>query len=223
MDLSISVSKRYSTGSPCKNGHVSERRMADNRCVQCLKDTRARAPIEHKKNRQKRNKRWLESTKEMRQERAKKLQEDSKLKTCSWCKVEKPKDKFGPDERIKDGLHAVCRACVNARQLEPKRKQRQTPEGKLLSRHRQLKCLYGITLDDFNVMLKEQNDRCAICHTNVPGGPGSPGSFAVDHDHTTGKVRGLLCARCNRNLAIVENVEFNRSANRYLAHYGVTQ
>jgi hypothetical protein len=57
---------------------------------------------------------------------------------------------------------------------------------------------YGITLEDYDRMYDEQNGRCAICRTNTPGGPGE--RFCVDHCHSTGTVRGLLCNNCNRAL-----------------------
>jgi hypothetical protein len=55
---------------------------------------------------------------------------------------------------------------------------------------------YKITVEDFEQMLLEQNGRCANpgCLTTEPGGRGD---FSVDHDHATGKVRGLLCLACN--------------------------
>jgi hypothetical protein len=57
-----------------------------------------------------------------------------------------------------------------------------------------LKYKYGITLEDYNIMLFEQDGCCAICgihHTEIKK------SLHVDHCHTTGKVRGLLCYSCN--------------------------
>ncbi len=62
-------------------------------------------------------------------------------------------------------------------------------------RDQHLKRSYGITLNDYNQMLTEQNDCCAICGTDNPGG--KHGKFMVDHNHDTGEVRGLLCKRCN--------------------------
>lgn len=53
---------------------------------------------------------------------------------------------------------------------------------------------FGITADDYERMLAEQGGVCALCFKdNVDGR-----RLAVDHDHTTGKVRGLLCSPCNR-------------------------
>lgn len=65
-----------------------------------------------------------------------------------------------------------------------------------------LKNKYGITVEDYDKMLMRQNGKCAICATREPGGSGK--HFMVDHDHSTGKVRGLLCGRCNRGIGILD-------------------
>jgi hypothetical protein len=78
-------------------------------------------------------------------------------------------------------------------------------------RDRTLRAKYGITVEDFRDMLVGQAGRCLICH-RVP-----PTDLVVDHDHGTGRVRGLLCQRCNRMLGHVdERPEILRSAIRYL-------
>ena len=65
------------------------------------------------------------------------------------------------------------------------------------NRHRNTHLLrsYGITNEDYDKLLTEQNNCCAICGTDKPGGKHD--RFQVDHCHTTGKVRGLLCKSCN--------------------------
>ncbi|WOL25647.1 hypothetical protein [Pectobacterium phage PcaP1EGY] len=82
-----------------------------------------------------------------------------------------------------------------------------------------LKRNYGITLDTYEVMLTEQNHKCKIC-----GGDGfimNPNrhklKLVVDHCHTTGKVRGLLCHNCNRALGLLQDSEESlRAAIAYL-------
>ena len=71
----------------------------------------------------------------------------------------------------------------------------------------QLKHSYGITPEDYEKMLEAQGHRCAICGTMENGKSRWPGvrrKLCVDHDHSTGKVRGLLCSSCNLTLGIVE-------------------
>jgi hypothetical protein len=69
---------------------------------------------------------------------------------------------------------------------------------------------YNLSIADFDSMLASQNGLCAICGTDKP--PGRHGRWNVDHCHTTGKVRGLLCNRCNAGLG-----QFNDSPQRLLA------
>lgn len=54
--------------------------------------------------------------------------------------------------------------------------------------------LYGVTPEQYAELLDQQGNRCAICRTDAPGGKGG---WHVDHDHATGRVRGLLCHSCN--------------------------
>lgn len=75
---------------------------------------------------------------------------------------------------------------------------------------------YGITQHEYEKMLLAQDNKCAVCGTNKPGGPG--GVFAVDHNHKTGKVRGLLCSSCNTALGLLkDNKETLCSAITYLS------
>ncbi|MET4187624.1 hypothetical protein ABIB86_000427 [Bradyrhizobium sp. JR1.7] len=59
-----------------------------------------------------------------------------------------------------------------------------------------LRRFYKMTQADYDEMLLAQGGRCAICRTDKPG-PEHYKFLCVDHDHTTGKVRGLLCSPCN--------------------------
>lgn len=54
---------------------------------------------------------------------------------------------------------------------------------------------YGISLKEYRLILRQQNGKCAICRH-----PPKTRALNVDHDHKTGKVRGLLCYRCNKLL-----------------------
>jgi len=61
---------------------------------------------------------------------------------------------------------------------------------------------YGITLEDYNEMFSEQSGCCAICNTHQSE---FKKSLCVDHCHTTGKVRGLLCQFCNTALGMMKD------------------
>lgn len=79
--------------------------------------------------------------------------------------------------------------------------------------------MYGITIDDYERMLRAQNGQCAICGSSNPGGGYK--NFAVDHNHTTGEVRGLLCTRCNRGLGLFkDDPVLTQLATNYLQSHG---
>ena len=78
-------------------------------------------------------------------------------------------------------------------------------------RNSRLKYDYGITSEDFEKMRQAQNGVCAICHC-VP-----EGNLSVDHDHKTGKIRGLLCMNCNAGLGnLRDNLILVLNAAEYL-------
>jgi hypothetical protein len=84
-----------------------------------------------------------------------------------------------------------------------------------------LKSHYGITTEDYYTMLAAQGGRCANpgCRTDVPGGRGS---FHVDHNHATTKVRGLLCNNCNAALGMVrESITVLDGLKSYLGRHSM--
>lgn len=70
-----------------------------------------------------------------------------------------------------------------------------TTEGREFQLRARMKSLYGITLEDYHAMLKAQNGLCKICLRQAH--EGTHGKLYVDHCHSTGRIRGLLCNRCN--------------------------
>lgn len=91
------------------------------------------------------------------------------------------------------------RALQKARREKPGNREYLLP----IQRTSHLKTRYGITDADYLRMLHEQGGRCAICHSDKPGN-GKSELFDVDHCHTTGKVRGLLCRNCNVTAGVLE-------------------
>ena len=132
------------------------------------------------------------------------------MKTCSKCHVAKEKSAFGPRKGVKDGLRSECNQCRNSRPYNPRQQ---------LNRY--LKSAYNITLKEYDEMLAKQNNLCLICGSDYPG---KQGRFVVDHNHTTGEVRGLLCNQCNVGLgALKDSPSLLLKAAQFLidrGHYG---
>ncbi len=75
--------------------------------------------------------------------------------------------------------------------------------------------MYGLSLAQYEALLVAQDNRCALCSKDEPGG--RHGVWHVDHDHETGVVRGLLCDGCNRAMGFFgHNVKVMRAAIEYL-------
>ena len=84
-----------------------------------------------------------------------------------------------------------------------------------------LKKLYGITVEDYYKMLSRQGGVCAICKSKTPSNRvykyTKQENFFVDHCHKTGKVRGLLCQKCNTGIGLFnDEITRLRSAADYL-------
>jgi hypothetical protein len=131
-------------------------------------------------------------------------------KICSSCSLEKPTTAFGKNAALKDKLMSSCKDCVNARG-------RAAYNSDLARKHKHLK-RYGLTLDEVVAMAEKQNYLCLICEKQcaflVNNGANA---FHVDHCHTTGRIRGLICATCNRGLGLFyDNPELLRKAADYL-------
>lgn len=103
----------------------------------------------------------------------------------------KPHTEFPRNARTKSGVATYCKPCHNARTVETK----QRLYGG--SREYHLKRRYGIGQAEVDVMLAAQGGVCAVCD--------KPDPEHVDHDHNTGKVRGLLCFNCNQALGNVRD------------------
>ena len=118
-------------------------------------------------------------------------------KKCSSCGLEKPLGEFYRSNTVKGGLQNNCKPCCLQLQWESK-----------------LKRVYGIDKDIYNKMFVEQDGCCAICRRHQLE---FPKRHAVDHCHTTGKVRGLLCEDCNTSLGkFNDDIQTLERAIKYL-------
>ena len=162
------------------------------------------------------------------------------MKQCSKCGEQKPLSDFHKKKANKDGLQNACKSCrvfENNNQYiknKPKRllwqkdyyenntesvKNRGKDWRKTNKNHSKnydLMRNYGITSDQKQKMIEHQNNNCAICHTEFKNAK----SAHVDHCHTTGKVRAILCSGCNTGLGLFKESQENlKSAQKYLQKY----
>lgn len=90
---------------------------------------------------------------------------------------------------------------------------RATPASKQKARAQQLRWRYGLRKHEFTEILASQGGRCAICRATAPGSR----DWHVDHDHVSGRVRGLLCSPCNTFIGLAkEDPDVLRQAAQYL-------
>lgn len=163
-------------------------------------------------------------------------------KVCSKCGEELPatEEFFAIRKGAKDGFRCECKVCRrimvmryvflnrtlinkkarekhhrfkesnNIRRIEYSKKNREKTRATQLQRD------FGVTEDFIRALMDNQNGCCAICGDSLVY-PHSKKSFAVDHDHKTGKVRGLLCGYCNTGLGYFkDNWEYLIEASNYL-------
>lgn len=149
-------------------------------------------------------------------------------KICSKCGKRKLFSKFYKHKgNNKSGLDSQCKACkdeYNKRCSKTARHKSQVVQYNKTARRKSqmsrstmkhnLKRMYGMTLGQYDEMVENQNGVCMICEK-----PEINRRLSVDHDHKTGKVRGLLCCRCNFALGIVEDDGFVIAAKKYLRKY----
>lgn len=135
-------------------------------------------------------------------------------KTCRRCGKTKSETEFHKLASGVAGRRGTCKEC--AAEL---RRPRQVDDVRRQNMRR-----YGMTLEQYDAMHAAQGGRCAVCggRESVISRNGRPFLLAVDHDHATGVVRGLLCSGCNRVVGHVESRPgLVRSVGIYLGMAGV--
>jgi hypothetical protein len=141
--------------------------------------------------------------------------EEVNFKKCGRCFLNKPFSEFRKNKGFRDNLNWECKECCRT---YSKKWNLSNPD---YHRDYILFKTYNITIEDYNSFLVKQNYKCAICgisqeelSKNIKN---TPINFAVDHDHNTGKVRGLLCFRCNSSLGgFNDSVDVLDKAKQYL-------
>lgn len=128
------------------------------------------------------------------------------MKTCCRCKETKALKDFARDRQRKDGRAWKCRACYKESYRRSTFKRTRERNWRELG--------IAITFEEYTELLVKQQDCCAIC--GIPSEE-SGKALAVDHCHETGRVRGLLCGRCNRMLGLADDrADYLRNLATYL-------
>lgn len=143
------------------------------------------------------------------------------MKACTKCGEVKDLTLFYRDARKLDGRQAQCKSCADTANKQYYYKDGLKTNTRQISiKKTQLKRLYGCTIEDVYEMHKHQNGKCAICDKDliVVGNSLTKYQVAcVDHNHHTGKIRGLLCNTCNRGLGFFkDSTEIVRKAFMYM-------
>ena len=126
-----------------------------------------------------------------------------RTKRCHICKIDKPVRSFYTDRRNSKvaNYQGGCKKC-RQHIIYKKDKELRLEMWKLYSR-RANKKRRGLTLEQFDLLLEKQNGLCAICGLpEIDKNQHGIKDLAIDHNHQTNKVRGLLCVKCNRALGL---------------------
>ena len=89
---------------------------------------------------------------------------------------------------------------LTRKEIDDRYTKRHPDRRKRIMKNNNLKKNYGITLEQYNVLVIKQNNKCAICGSDNRGK-----DLFVDHNHITGKIRGLLCSTCNFAIGLLKD------------------
>lgn len=186
------------------------------RCGHCKQDL----PIESFNPSQRKNGKWCKSC--LRASYVEQHPPDPP-RPCAWCgeTIQNPRGarhlycssackqraKWKRDHPATDHTCLVCGADISHMRSNAKwcstACSNKRPSARATRRRAMLKANYGLSPDQVVAMLAAQGNRCAICGSETP--KTHHDQWHVDHDHTTGKVRGLLCGPCNTGLGQLQD------------------
>lgn len=123
------------------------------------------------------------------------------IRLCKTCNTYKTAEEFHKEAKKPDGLKTQCKECANKRgrlhyatSPERSRKQKEHARRKNLQQ-------YGLTVEAYEQLLKDQNYCCAICKSVNSNGS----RLSVDHCHKSGELRALTCNKCNVMLGMAQD------------------
>lgn len=154
---------------------------------------------------------------------------------CTKCKQDKDSSEFHKDKKKVNGLTSWCKDCRNkarkkiywkdpnsGRNRTKKYRESLTKEQRYkANRNTKLKQAYGLTHEQVEEMKRLQDYKCYVCN-KLESEAGSKG-LVVDHNHTTGQIRKLLCNPCNTALGLLnEDVSIFTSLINYVKEHNET-
>lgn len=135
------------------------------------------------------------------------------MKVCTKCKTLKPLSEYSKKNSTgrNPSLQPRCKSCAKE---DTKKWNEQNKE---TYRDRYLQRAYGMSENEYKARLLAQNNSCILCGIEFNYDSFGPNSPVVDHCHTHGHVRGILCNECNRGLGYFhDNPQALRNAAAYL-------
>lgn len=133
---------------------------------------------------------------------------------CPACKTNKTFDNFYKDKRGINGLTRRCKRCWSSKSYYSRTRSAESIEK---AYWRVTKNKYGITKEDFYSIADKQNNKCKICKQET----NTHKRLVIDHNHKTGRVRGLLCGQCNAALGLLrDDIKILQEAINYLSCEG---
>jgi uncharacterized protein (DUF2461 family) len=147
-------------------------------------------------------------------------------KECRICNDKKPISEFHRATGMRDGHRSECKSCSREKNrrnywkdrdaaiarvrkwrienpekyaaLQRRTKERNRERVRINNRRGHLERKYGLSIEDFHFLRIVQDNQCALCGRTDEQG------LHVDHDHRTGRVRGLLCGKCNKAIGLLD-------------------
>lgn len=154
------------------------------------------------------------------------------MKKCSKCNIVKPFKDFCKESHAKSGLRSRCKSCRNYDKKQYRKTEKAVMQDRKYKKSAQYKLThntekrkrsrrnnhliknFGLSIESYEKLLKMQKGVCAICLQVCSTGK----ELAVDHCHSTGRIRGLLCTKCNMGIGFLDDdIKLLTSAIKYLS------
>ena len=139
------------------------------------------------------------------------------MKKCGDCQQHLPFINFSKKSKSKDGYSSRCKKCHNIYVREvwyPKNKQKQIASSNRWKSKNKMRIkakIYNLSEEELQNLFDKSNNKCNICLDSFEE------TLFVDHSHETGKVRGLLCRKCNMALGVInDDVQILKNMIQYL-------